>query len=140
MRYLYHESGEATTLHNSYALGDDGVLEFDADGRSVRPVEDDVAELLSAMHRHVSVGQPARHTPDPTTDETGAEDADGGEAETNRGFDADGFVDRTPMREVTSDIEAGEADDHLDAVAAAADRQGVQNALDARRSELEDKG
>jgi len=54
------------------------------------------------------------------------------------GFDAAAFVDRTPVDDVVDDIEAGEADDHLDAVAEAADRVSVEDAVGQRRAELED--
>lgn len=49
-------------------------------------------------------------------------------------FDAEAFVDRTPMSDVVADIESGDYDDHLDAIEAAADRVGVQDAIDARGS------
>lgn len=52
-------------------------------------------------------------------------------------FDAAAFVDRTPYGDVVDDIEAGEADDHLDAVAEAADRVAVEDAVGERRAELE---
>ncbi|QLH78678.1 hypothetical protein HZS55_15890 [Halosimplex rubrum] len=54
------------------------------------------------------------------------------------GFDAAAFVDRTPMDDVVEDIQAGEADDHLRAVAEAADRVGVEDAVGQRRAELEE--
>lgn len=67
--------------------------------------------------------------------EDGGEDDDEGEWEED--FDADDFVDRTPMSEVVEDIETGLYDDHLDAIEAAEDegrdRKGVQGAIDARR-------
>jgi hypothetical protein len=52
------------------------------------------------------------------------------------GFDAAAFVDRTPVEDVVEDIEAGEVDDHLDAVAEAASRVTVEDAVGQRRAEL----
>lgn len=76
-----------------------------------------------------------------------AEDADDEDSEekatpddeftTDGDFDADAFVDRTPQREVRSDIASGRYDDHLDDIEAAEnenrDRDGVQDAVDSRR-------
>jgi len=53
------------------------------------------------------------------------------------GFDVDAFLDRTPVDDVVEDIEAGEVDDHLDAVAEAAGRVTVEDAIGQRRAELE---
>lgn len=50
-------------------------------------------------------------------------------------FDAEAFVDRTPMGNVIADIESGDYDDHLDEIEAVAQRQGVTNAVDDRRGE-----
>ncbi len=52
-------------------------------------------------------------------------------------FDVDAFLDRTPVDDVVEDIEAGEVDDHLDAVAEAAGRVTVEDAIGQRRAELE---
>lgn len=123
MRYLNHDSGEATTLKNSQVLGDDSPLEFDADGRA-GPLDDARAEKIAAMHRHVTLGERARQS-----DET---DENADEAETD-GFDAEAFVDRTPMEDVVADIESGEYDEHLDAIVNAAERAGVEDAVDARQ-------
>ena len=49
------------------------------------------------------------------------------------GFDAAGFVNRTPMDDVVDDIESGDYDDHLEAIKEAADREGVQDAVSERR-------
>lgn len=65
------------------------------------------------------------------------EDVDDEQTDESDGFDAEAFADRTPMDDVIEDIEAGEADEHLDAVAEAADRVGVQDAVGERRAELE---
>lgn len=51
-------------------------------------------------------------------------------------FDAESFLDRVPMTDVIEDIESGEADDHLDALAEQAGRQGVQDAIADRQDEL----
>ena len=65
--------------------------------------------------------------------ETDESDADS----ENDEFDVDRFLDRTPVEDVADDIHAGEADDHLDAVADAADRTTVHDAIGERRAELE---
>ena len=71
------------------------------------------------------------------TDDIDAESEDeGGDEE----FDAEAFVDRTPMDDVVDDIESGEADDHLDAVEEAAEREGVKDAVESRRDELGEEG
>lgn len=57
-------------------------------------------------------------------------------AETDDAFDAESFLDRIPMTTVVEDIESGEADEHLDALAEQADRQGVQDAISDRQDEL----
>ncbi len=77
---------------------------------------------------------------EPDDEYSGTNDASGddGAAELD-GFDASAFVDRTPIEDVVEDIHAGEADDHLDAVAEAADRVGVEDAVGERRAELEAK-
>jgi hypothetical protein len=114
--FLKHDSDGAAELRNQQVLGDDSPLEFDEDGYA--EVDDAVGEKLLAMHRHIQRGG---HGPD-NGDET---DGDG--------FEAEAFVDRTPMDDVVDDIESGEYDDHLDAIADAADRQGVLDAVDDRR-------
>lgn len=67
-----------------------------------------------------------------------ADSADDGEG--SEGFDAGAFVDRTPMETVVEDIHAGEADGHLDDVAAEASRVGVEDAVGERRAELDTAG
>lgn len=73
---------------------------------------------------------------DPDTNDVEADVEFGGD------FDADVFVDRTPMSDVVDDIEAGEVDGNLDAVEEAEahgrDRVGVADAIASRREELED--
>lgn len=76
-------------------------------------------------------------------DDSEAESQDGDEDEDEddtdaEAFDVDAFLDRTPMADVVDDIAAGDADGHLDAVASAADRKGVQDAVDDRRDTLEE--
>ncbi|MDR9431733.1 MAG: hypothetical protein RI568_13680 [Natronomonas sp.] len=63
---------------------------------------------------------------------------DDGDADDEGGFDAAEFIDRTPVDDVVDDIEAGEADEHLDAVAEAGDRVSVEDAVGQRRAELEE--
>lgn len=110
---LAHASGEAVTVACGQALGSDSPLVFDEDGHA--EVDDaDAAELVAAMYRDIRV--------EPAAD-TAASD----------GFDADAFVDRTPMEAVIDDLETGEYDEYLDAIEAAADREGVQEAIDDRR-------
>jgi len=117
--FLKHDSGGPAELHNQQVLGEDSPLEFDEDGYAEvgDPV---VAEKLLAMHRHIERGG---HGPE--TD--GAEEPDAEED-----FDAEAFVDRTPMEDVVADIESGDYDEHLEAIESAADRQGVQDAIDER--------
>lgn len=113
MPYLKHESGEATELRNSQILGDQSPLEFDDDGYAF--VEDSVvADKLLAMHRHIERGG---RGPEGSSDD----------------FDAAEFVGRTPMDDVVDDIESGDYDEHLEAIKEAADREGVQDAVDERR-------
>jgi len=111
--YLKHESGSSAELRNQQVLGDDSPLVFDEEGYA--EVDDARGEKLLTMHRHI---EPGGHGP-----ETGGADE----------FDAGTFVDRTPMSDVVEDIETGEYDDHLDAIADEASRQGVLDAVDARQ-------
>lgn len=68
--------------------------------------------------------------------ETNSDDESEGESAAEE-FDAESFVDRTPMDDVVEDIRAGEVDDHLDAVSEAADRVGVTDAVGERRADME---
>lgn len=68
--------------------------------------------------------------------EIGEDDQD--DDESDDGFDAAEFVDRTPVEIPVEDIEAGDVDDHLDAVAEAAERVTVEDAIGQRRAELEE--
>lgn len=117
--FLKHDSGGAVELRNQQVLGEDSPLEFDQNG--LGEVDDAVGEKLLTMHRHVSRGRP----PDDSVSEADADDTSD--------FDAAAFVDRTPMDDVIADIEAGVADDHLDAVAEEASRQGVLDAVSERQ-------
>jgi len=123
MRYLRHDSGEAVSVTNRQALGDESPLEFDEDGRA-GPLSDDVAETVAAMDAHITLGKRVPRDRDSN-------------AGTDVGFDAGGFVDRTPMDDIVEDIESGDYDAHLDAIAAAEgegrDREGVADAVDKRR-------
>ncbi|WP_042662568.1 hypothetical protein [Haloferax sp. ATB1] len=124
MPYLKHSSGGPVELRNSQILGKDSPLEFDEDGYAF--VDDPmVASKLLAMHRHIERGG------------DGPEDADTDAASGDpEAFDAEAFVDRTPMSDVIDDIESGEFDDHLGAIEVAEsdgrDRDGVHSAIDAR--------
>lgn len=55
------------------------------------------------------------------------------------GFDAEAFVDRTPLDDVVDDIESGEYDEHLDEIGDAEengrDRDGVTDAIEERQEE-----
>jgi len=61
------------------------------------------------------------------------DDVDEDDVDEDGAFDAAAFVDRTPMEAVVEDIESGEVDAHLEEIAAAADRVGVQDAVESRR-------
>jgi len=66
----------------------------------------------------------------------GDADTDDEQADTDSGFDAETFVDRTPVADVVDDIEAGKADGHLDAVADADGRATTQKAVEDRKAEI----
>ncbi|MFA1612050.1 hypothetical protein [Halobellus rubicundus] len=66
------------------------------------------------------------------SDETEASDDEA----SSDAFDADTFLDRN-VGPVTDDISAGEADEHLDALAEQADRVTVTDAIGERRAELD---
>ena len=77
-------------------------------------------------------------------DESEADESEADESEADEShesaaddFDAESFVDRTPMADVVGDIESGDYDAHLDAIARAEtegrDRNGVADAIAARR-------
>lgn len=111
MVWIRHESGEKTVIKNAQALGPESPLETDADGYA--EVDDaEAADLLATL--------------DPNVQVVAAPEDDGT-------FEAEAFVDRTPMSEVIEDLETGDYDGHLDAIEAAADRKGVQTAIDERR-------
>lgn len=118
MRYIRSEADDPTAIKNAQVLGDQSPLEFDDQGRA-GPLEDDLAERVVAMDAHLTLGRPVRDGDDETDS-----DAD---------VDAEAFVDRTPMEDVVADIDSGEYDAHLDAIEAAATREGVQDAIDERR-------
>lgn len=136
MAYIRHDSHGQTTIKNSQALGSASPLETDEDGYA--EIGDDAADLLAALDTHVDVvSAPASaKDEDESDDEAGGTESDDGEAE-DEGFDAEAFVDRTPMSEVIEDLESGDYDEHLDAIEAAEaenrDREGVTDAITARR-------
>lgn len=111
MAWIRHDSHGETTIKCRQALGSASPLATDAEGYA-EVVDEETATTLAALDAHVQV-------------------ADGPPAE----FDAADFVDRTPMEDVITDIEAGDADGHLDAVEAEASRQGVREAIEARRGD-----
>lgn len=99
-----------------------------------REVDQELAAYLSD-HDAFEVTVEKEPTPDDVDDvEEDEPDSDDDQVEA---FDAAAFVDRSPMDGVIEDIQAGEVDEHLDAVAEAADRVGVEDAVGERRAELE---
>lgn len=70
--------------------------------------------------------------PDEQADDDAEPQADGGEDN----FDAEAFTDRTPVSDVVDDIEAGDADGHLAAVADADGRVTVQRAVEDRQEAI----
>lgn len=58
------------------------------------------------------------------------------DGDVDEAFQPEAFLDRTPMDDVVQDIEDGMVDDQLDQVEEHAEREGVQDAVDARRDEL----
>jgi hypothetical protein len=121
--WLRHDSHGPATLKNAQILGSDSPLEFDEDGYA--EVDDDDGRQLVAMHTHVERATPPGH---------GEVDS---EPDAVEAFDAEAFVDRTPMAEVVDDIESGDVDAHLDAIESAEaghrDREGVADAIAERR-------
>jgi len=118
MAWIRHDSGKAAVIKCQQVLGADSPLETDDEGYA--EVGDDAADQLVALHTHLD------HSGPPT-------DSDGdGDAAADT-FDAAAFVDRTPMSAVVADIESGGYDEHLGDIKDAADRQGVQDAVDERR-------
>jgi hypothetical protein len=107
-------------------LAEDGTLQFE-DG--VATVADE-ARAAAIADRYTGI-EYLESDADADRDDDSDDEA---EAE---GFDAASFVDRTPMDDVVEDLESGDYDDHLDAIAAAEadkrDREGVADAVDARR-------
>lgn len=121
MVWIRHASHGQTVIKNSQALGPESPLETDADGYA-QVADEAAAELLATLDPNVELA--SAPAPD---DEPGNEDSADDE------FDAEAFVDRTPMSDVIDDLESGAYDEHLDAIEAAAERVGVQDAIDARR-------
>jgi hypothetical protein len=104
----------------------------------------DLAEYLRDHDDFEVVDSTAPESADTGADSDGesGDDSDGGldestDADGPDAFDAGAFLDRTPVEDVAADIRAGEADGHLDAVAEAAERVTVQDAVGERRAELE---
>jgi len=114
---LYHERRPDYTGELTLGLAPDGGLQF-YDGVAT---VDDQARADAIVDRY------------PAISDVGPTDTDEG----SESFDAAAFVDRTPMEGVVTDIESGEYDAHLDTIEAAEaearDRQGVADAVAARR-------
>jgi hypothetical protein len=127
------------TRDNVFADHRRGVV---ARGPGVYDVPD---EAVDAYLKHASGGW-EQVPPDDTDSEAAADESadtndtavnDEADTEAERSeFDVDAFLDRTPMEDVVGDIAAGVADEQLDAVAAAAERKGVQEAVENRRAVL----
>lgn len=103
-----------------------------------REVEQDLADYL-ADHDEFEVddaGDDAAAQEDEPPDEDDAEGEADGEAEAGE-FDVDEFLDRN-VEPVAEDIRAGGVDEHLDAIADAAERVTVQDAIGERRADLEE--
>lgn len=108
--------------------------------------EGDVVEIGAYTYAQfdqmfVPVDDEADHTASdsPETDESGTNESEADESYESAAddFDAESFVDRTPMADVVGDIESGDYDAHLDAISRAEtegrDRNGVADAIAARR-------
>lgn len=117
---LVLDDGGPAELKCRQALGDNSPLAFDENGHAYLDDQDD-AELIAALHKHVSV-EPAAPGPEDVQEEKSDE------------FNPGAFVDRTPMGDVIDDVESGEYDAHLDEIEAEADRQGVLDAVTERQS------
>lgn len=101
-------------------------------------MSEDVAEQLLAKPYFELVADETEDDEDGDGDEDEQdEDDETAEAEADDEFDAEAFVDRTPVEDVAEDILAGEADGHLEEVAEADDRATTQDAVGERRAELE---
>lgn len=117
---LGHDLDDDPELYAGHVL-DEVPLVFE-DGEAV--VEDrETARALARRHRHIHIIGAVQ--------DTESADDDAGDEQ----FDAEAFVDRTPMSDVVEDIEAGDYDDHLKAIDVVAEREGVKDAVDARRGE-----
>ena len=119
---LGHDLDDDPVLRAGHVLDDP--LEF-TDGEAI--VEGrDTARAIARRHTHIHVIGAVQEADSEDTDDDGAGDEE---------FDAEAFVDRTPMSDVVEDIESGDYDDHLEAIDEVAEREGVKDAVDARREE-----
>lgn len=110
------------------------------DGDAETETETEEAETQTAPDADAEEDPDSESDAESESEASGAEEAD---AESESESEADGFpgdfedakdfVDRTPMERVINDLETGEYDAHLDEIETAADRQGVQDAIDERR-------
>jgi hypothetical protein len=104
---------------------DDDVADHYVD-RGFVVVEDDGSDSTS------DDAEPTDDGGDDADAENDEADADGSSGD----FDATAFTDRTPVSDVVDDIEAGEADGHLDAVKEADDRVTVEQAVEDRKDAI----
>jgi hypothetical protein len=117
---LHHERQPDYSGELTLGLAPDGALRFDDGVATVA----DQAQAEAIADRYAAVVYAGA-----------GDEVDEGAAGTDEedAFDAAAFVDRTPMEDVVQDIESGEYDEHLDAIETAAERNGVQDAIDGRR-------
>lgn len=103
----YEFSGERHSV-------DDGTLTVD---------DEETARAIADSHTAITL-------PDGVDDSESDDDSDDE-------FDADAFLNRNLDDGVIDDIKSGDYDEHLDAIASAAGRETVRDAVDERRDELE---
>jgi|AntDeeMetageno51_2_1112566.scaffolds.fasta_scaffold08015_3 hypothetical protein len=119
---LGHDLDDDPELYAGHVL-DEVPLVFE-DGEAI--AEDrETARALARRHTHVHIIGAVQEA---DSDDAVDDDDEGAEE-----FDASEFVDRTPMSDVVEDLESGDYDDHLDAIDEVAEREGVKDAVDARR-------
>lgn len=122
---LAHDSGGAVDLKCRQVLGDDSPLAFDDDGYAWVD-DDDVAERIAALHTHVTV-EPAAPAPDADDEDDGA-----GMGYEERIAMAEGLANMSWQHAVAT-IENGDADEYLDELEGADDRDSVLEAIAERR-------
>lgn len=120
----YTGGGTYRVAGHSFTNGDE--IEVD---RELAEYLADVEDFEVHVEKQADLGDVVQE--DEPSDETDEEEAEADE------FAVDEFLDRTPVEDVAEDIVAGEVDDNLEAIAEAADRVTVQDAVGERRAELE---